>query len=66
MKVTIEAEQSRLDNLHKQLGYLRCWIDGFQAAGKQGPHAADALRQVQLLLGEAKPAKEPKAARAAG
>jgi hypothetical protein len=59
--VIIEIEEHRIADLQKQLGYIRCWVDGFQAAGKQGPHAIDALRQVQLVLKSAKPKTSKKA-----
>lgn len=52
--VTIKTTQEALDILHTQIGYIRCWIDGFAAHGGKGPHTADALRQVQLLFKEAK------------
>jgi hypothetical protein len=52
--LSVKITEARRADIHKQLGYLRCWIDGFNAAGKTGPHAADVLRQVQILLGDAK------------
>ena len=52
LKLTVDPE--RRDWMVKHLGYIRCWIQGFEAAGKSGPHVSDTLRQVQLLLGEAK------------
>lgn len=51
---TIKIKRAQLDHFHKHLGYIRCWIDGFAAAGKQGPYVADTLRLIQLLLNEAK------------
>ena len=52
LKLAISA--AKRDDLHKRLGYLRCWIAGFEAAGKVAPHDSDVLRQVQLLLKDAK------------
>ena len=52
--LTLKLTASERDHQHKSLGYLRCWIQGFEAAGKTGPHAADALRQMQVILARAK------------
>lgn len=42
------------EHFNHHLGYIRTWIDGFEAAGKTGPHAKDTLRQVQQFLLELK------------
>jgi hypothetical protein len=42
-----EAEQFR-----HRLGYLRTWIQGFEAAGGKGPYDSDVLRQLQIRLTE--------------
>lgn len=42
------------EHFDRHLGYIRQWIDGFEAAGKKGPYAADPLRQVQNFLKELK------------
>lgn len=34
----------------KDLGYVRQWIEGFEAGGKKGPPHAGALRKAQLLM----------------
>lgn len=34
----------------RHLGYVRQWIEGFEAGGKKGPPYADALRKAQLLI----------------
>jgi len=36
--------------LKNEIGKVRAWLTGFQAAGKAGPPGEDALRQVQILL----------------
>jgi hypothetical protein len=55
LTVTLTIDQAKRDDLVKRLGYLRCWIQGFQAGGgNHAPHDADVLRQLQLLLKEAK------------
>lgn len=52
MKSDITKEKR--DDLVKRLGYIRCWIQGFEAAGKTGPHDSDVLRQVQMILKDMK------------
>lgn len=53
--VTLKLDADRRDDIVKRLGYLRCWLQGYLAGGGQhGPHDADMLRQLQLLLREAK------------
>ena len=53
-EVTVAITPSKRDDLCKRLGYLRCWIQGFEAAGKTPPHDSDVLRQLQQLLKGAK------------
>lgn len=54
-KVTLKLEQWQIDHFKKQLGYIRCWIQGYEAgSGKPGPHAQDELRRLQILLETAK------------
>lgn len=38
------------EHFQRNLGYIRQWCEGFEAAGKKGPPHADVLRQVQLFL----------------
>ena len=52
LNLTITESKVRLYN--KELGKIRQWIDGFEAAGKQGPVSKDMLRQIQIWLKEAK------------
>lgn len=51
-KYVIDLEPAHIEMLKRHLGYVRCWIDGFEASGKKGPAAshADSLRKAQLLL----------------
>lgn len=42
------------EHFDRHLSYIRQWIEGFEASGKKGPHAADTLRQVQIFLKELK------------
>ena len=53
--LTLKISEAERDHYTRHLGYVRCWINGFEAAsGKKGPHVADSLRLIQLRLGEAK------------
>jgi len=38
------------EHFDEYLGRIRQWIDGFEAAGKQGPVNKDVLRQIQIWL----------------
>lgn len=53
-RITLSIEDSQRDHYVRHLGYIRCWISGFEAGSdKRGPHVADTLRQIQLWLGGA-------------
>lgn len=50
-----ENEQSedtvrQADYIDKQIGRLRQWFAGFEAAGGKPPHDLDALRKAQLFI----------------
>lgn len=53
-KVKVEAAKAEIEQFRHRLGYLRTWIQGFEAAGGKGPHDADVLRQIQVWMGSAK------------
>ena len=47
------CDAARLLMLRNELTKVRCWLTGFQAAGKNGPPGEDSLRQVICLFDEA-------------
>ena len=50
-KVTFTVEQSQVDYYIKALGRMRCWNQGFKAAGGLPPHDDDELRRLQIFFG---------------
>lgn len=52
LALKITPEQREHYRVH--LGYIRCWAQGFAAAGKAPPHTIDTLRLIQVWLGGAK------------
>jgi len=54
-KLTLKLTASERDMLKNEIGKVRCWLTGF-VAGKGGtlPAGSDALRQMQVKLGEMK------------
>lgn len=53
-KLKLEIDAMRRDSFYKSLAKTRQWIDGFEAAGKQGPCDGHVLRLMQIWLREAK------------
>lgn len=56
----VHCDRWKAEMLRQEIGKVRCWLTGFQAAGKAGPPGEDSLRQVQLLLREFKWPREVK------
>lgn len=48
----VECDADRAEMLCGEIGKVRAWLTGFQAAGKAGPPGEDALRQMQIILKE--------------
>lgn len=46
----VHVSRATVTLLSVEIGKVRCWLTGFQAAGKDGPPGEDSLRQVQILL----------------
>ena len=53
--VTLPCSADHLVMLSREIGKVRAWLSGFQAAGKAGPPGEDALRQIQILIQTATP-----------
>ena len=50
-KFEVESNTPYLVSVHKHLGHVRQWIQGFEAgSGKPGPAHTDALRRAQILI----------------
>lgn len=45
-----DCTAKRAQDLVNEIGKVRAWLTGFQAAGKAGPPGEDSLRQVQVML----------------
>lgn len=52
--LTLKLTADEREHFRVHLGYIRCWAQGFAAAGKSPPHVIDTLRQIQIWLGDAK------------
>lgn len=52
-EITLACSAERATDLCSEIGKVRCWITGFEAAGKAGPPGEESLRQIQVLLKDA-------------
>lgn len=51
--IVLDCSAEHAAMLVAEIGKVRCWLAGFQAAGKAAPPGEDSLRQVQQLLKKA-------------
>ena len=45
-----DCDRERAQMLKEEITKVRCWLTGFQAAGKSGPPGEDSLRQMTVIL----------------
>ena len=45
-----DCDEERAQMLKNEICKVRCWLTGFQAAGKVGIAGEDALRQMEIIL----------------